>query len=180
MSGKYLKLLHETVVSVDNEEEIAAEAKEDDLVADEAKERAQTMTVEEDTATAGNSSTNIIHKRRIKTVGEETNKGKNEKNAAEAKEEGHMAEEDGIRIQKMDAVEDITEIEESSTTTSHKSSRNDQPTKRLHKYTTQQSRAKATTAASITKFITTKYKHAADPWSAKLKQRLRITEGKEE
>ena len=48
------------------------------------------------------------------------------------------------------------------------------------RYTSQQPRAKATTAASIKTFITTKYNYATDPRSAKLKQLLKITEGKEE
>ena len=42
--------IDETAVSVDNKEESAAEAKKDDLIAEETKERAQTMTIEEDTA----------------------------------------------------------------------------------------------------------------------------------
>ena len=172
--------IDETASSIDKAEEIAAEAKEDDCVVAEAKERAQKTTVEEDTAMAENDSKNIIHKGGIKTAGAETNKDKNEKKGAEAKEEGHVAEEDRISIQKLDVEKDKAETGKASTTISHKSSRNDQSTKRLHRYTSQQPRAKATTAASITTFITTKYKHATDPRSAKLKQLLRITEGKEE
>ena len=176
----------ETALSVGKKEETVAEAKEDDLVAEEAKECAQTMTVEEDTATAENVSTNITRKGKITTAGAETNKSKNEKKGAEAKEEGHVAEEDGISIQKippllcLDEEKDKAEIGKGSTTISHNSSRNDESTKRLHRYTSQQPRAKATTAASITTFITTKYKHAIYPRSVKLKQILRITEGKEE
>ena len=89
------------------------------------------------------------------------NHSKNEKTEDEAKEGGQVAEEDGITI-------------------SHKSSRNDHSTKRLHRYTSQQLRAKATTAAHITTYITNKYKNATDPRSTKLKQILRIAEGKDE
>ena len=145
----------ETTLSVDKEEEATAKAKETDF------ELAQRTPIEKDTSMAENASTNIIHKGEITTVGTEMNHRKNEKTEDEAKEGGQVAEEDGITI-------------------SHKSSRNDQSTKRLHRYTSQQPRAKATTAASITTFITTKYKHATDPRSAKLKQLLKITEGKEE
>ena len=67
-----METIDETVLSVDKEEETAVEAKEEDLVAEEAKECAQTMTVEEDTATAENASTNIIHKGEKKTAGAET------------------------------------------------------------------------------------------------------------
>ena len=118
-----MEQIDETVLSVDEEEEIAAGAKEEDLVAEEAEERAQTMTFEEDTAMAENDSNNIIHNGGIKTAGAEMNKDKNEKKGAEAKEEGHVEEEDGINIQKMDVEEDKAETEEASTTASHKSSR---------------------------------------------------------
>ena len=93
--------IKETALSVDKEEETAAEDKEDDLAADEAEERAQKTTVEEDTARAENASTNIIHKGGITTAGAETNKNNNEKKGAGAKEEGHVAEEDEISIQKI-------------------------------------------------------------------------------
>ena len=155
--------------SIDKAEETAGKAKEDNDVAEEAEERAQKTTIEEDTAMAENDSNNIIHKGGIKTVGAETNKDKNEKKGAEAKEEGCMAEEDGISIQKLDAEKDKAETGKASTTISNKSSRNDQSTKRLHRYTSQQPRAKATTTASITTSITTKYKHATSPQVAKLK-----------
>ena len=46
----------------------------------------QKTTVEEDTTAAENSSNNIIHKGGIATAGAETNKSKNEKKGAEAKE----------------------------------------------------------------------------------------------
>ena len=131
--------IDKTALIVDKEEETAAETKEDDLVAEEAKERAQTMTVKEDTAT--------------------------------------------VEIPLLlcpDEEKDKAEIGKASITISHNFSRNDQSTKRLQRYTSQQPRAKAITAASIMTFITSKYKNATYPRSAKLKQLLRITEGKEE
>ena len=92
-----------------------------------------------------------------------------------------MAEEDRISIQKMEVEKDKAEIEKASTTTiSHKSSRNNQSTKRLQRYTSQQPRATATTTTHITKYITKKYRNATDPRSTKLKQILRMTEGKDE
>ena len=60
-------------------------------------------------------------------MGAETTKDKNEKKGAEAKRECHMAEEDGIGIQKMNIEEDKAETEKASPTTSHKSSRKPSP-----------------------------------------------------
>ena len=133
-----------------------------------------------------NASTNIIHKGGITTAGAENNKNNNEKKGARAKEEGHMAEEDEISIQQilplryLDEEKDKAEIGKASTTISHNSSRNDHSTNRLHRYTSQQLRAKATTAAHITKYITKKCMNTTDPRSTKLKQILRMTEGKDE
>ena len=178
--------IDETVLNANKEEETAAEAKEDDHVAEEAKERAQKTTVEEDTATAETASTNIIHKGGITSARAETNKNINEKKGTEAKEEGQVAEEDEISIQKippllyLDEEKDKAEIEKASTTISHNLSRNDHLTNRLQRYTSQQLRAKATTAAHITKYITNEYKNATDPRSTKLKLILRMTEGKDE
>ena len=55
---------------------------------------------------AKNASTNIIHMGGITTAGAETYKNQNEKKGTEAKEDGHVAEEDGIGNQKMDDSED--------------------------------------------------------------------------
>ena len=106
--------IDETVLSVDKEEDLEAEG---------AEERAQTMSVEEDTAMAVKWQQQHHPQQRNKIAGAETNKNKIEKKGAEAKEEGHVAEEDRINIQKMDVEEDKAETEEASTTTSHKSSR---------------------------------------------------------
>jgi len=135
---------------------------------------------------AENASTNIIHKGGITTAETETNKANNEKKGAEAKEEGHVAEEDEIGIQKippllyLDEEKDKAEIGKASSTISQNSSRNDHSNNRLHRYTSQQLRAKATTAAHITKYITTKCMNTTDPRSTRLKQILRMTEGKDE
>ena len=55
-----METIDETALSVDKEEETAAEAKEEDLIAEEAEKCAQMMTIEEDTVAAENASTNII------------------------------------------------------------------------------------------------------------------------
>ena len=89
------------------------------------------------------------------------NHSKNEKTEDEAKEEGQVAEEGGITI-------------------SHKSSRNVRPSKRLHRYISQQPQAKSTRTANITTYITKNYKNATDSWCTKLKHILRIAEGKDE
>ena len=63
-----VEITDKTTCGVDKEDETAAEAKADDLVAEKDKECAQTMNVEEDTATAENTSTKIINKDGITTA----------------------------------------------------------------------------------------------------------------
>ena len=65
------------------------EAKEDFLVAEDDKERAQTMNVEEDTAPAENTSTKIIDKDGITTAGAETAVDVYHLKSGESKEESH-------------------------------------------------------------------------------------------